>query len=91
MQEIINAKYMKGVPLISVKVRQNDSHFWRAILGLRDYFYKCCQKDLGNGKSTSFWRNIWCRDVTLADKFPRLYDLARDKNITVEKALNSNI
>jgi hypothetical protein len=89
-QEIIKAKYIKDVPLISVKVRQNDSHFWRAILGLRDEFYKCCKKVVGNGKSTSFWKNIWCGDVSLADKFPRLYNIARDKDITVEKVLNSD-
>lgn len=57
-QEIIKAKYIKDVPLISVKVRQNDSHFWRAILGLRDEFYKCCKKVVGNGKSTSFWKTF---------------------------------
>jgi hypothetical protein len=77
------------VPLISVNVRQNDSHLWKAILSLRDDFYKWYKKILGNGRSTSFWRNIWCGDVSLADKFPRLYDLARDKNATVEKVLHS--
>jgi hypothetical protein len=48
-KKIVNAKYIKGVPLISVKVRQNDSHFWRTILAMRDDFYKYCKKVVGNG------------------------------------------
>jgi hypothetical protein len=40
--------------------------------------------------STSFWNNIWCDSVKLADKYPNLFEFAYDKNITVHKAISSN-
>lgn len=59
-------------------------------LGMRDDFYKYCRKIMGNAKMVSFWKNIWCGDATFAVRFPRLFDLARDKNISVEKVLTSD-
>jgi hypothetical protein len=37
-QQIIASKYIKGKPLISVKQKQGDSHFWEKNLSLRDIF-----------------------------------------------------
>jgi hypothetical protein len=47
-------KYIKGKPLISVKQRQNDSHFWKKLLSLREDFFKYCKVVVGNGCKTSF-------------------------------------
>jgi hypothetical protein len=54
---------------------------------MRYNFYKYCRKIMGNAKTISFWKIIWCGDATFTVKFPRLFDLARDKNISVEKVL----
>ena len=43
-QTIIRHKYVKGRPIISLKKRQSDSHFWKGILDVRDNFYKFCKK-----------------------------------------------
>jgi hypothetical protein len=53
-QKIIASKYIKGKPLIIVKQKQGDSHFWKKILSLRDNFYKYCKTLVGNGLNTSF-------------------------------------
>lgn len=53
-QKIISGKYVKGKPLISVKQKQVDSHFWRKILSLRENFYKYCKMVVGDGMKTSF-------------------------------------
>jgi hypothetical protein len=45
---------------------------------------------VGNGKSTSFWNNIWCDIVPLSSIYPRLFDVAYDKNIMVEKVFSSD-
>jgi hypothetical protein len=42
-----------------------------------------------NGNSTSFWHNIWCDLEPLSSKYPCLFDIAYDKNITVAKAFSS--
>jgi hypothetical protein len=89
-QTIIRQKYIKGRPIISVKKRQSDSHFWKGILEVHDNFYRFCKKKVGNGKSTSFWNNIWCDSVPLSFRYPNLFDIAYDKNITVEKVLSSD-
>jgi hypothetical protein len=43
-QTIIRHKYVKGRPIISLKKRQSDSHFWKGVLDTRDNFYKYCKK-----------------------------------------------
>jgi hypothetical protein len=45
---------------------------------------------LGALKSTSFWNNIWCDSVPLSSRYPNLFDIVYDKNITVEKVLSSD-
>jgi hypothetical protein len=87
-QSIIRGKYVKGIPIISVKRRQNGSHFWKGILGVRDLFYRHHKKVMGNGKSTSFWNSTWCDMMPLSFRYPRLFDLPHDKNITVEKVFS---
>jgi len=89
-QKILKEKYIKGKPLISIRKKQSDSHFWKGILNVKDMFYKFCRKKVGNGSSTSFWENMWCGDFTVADKFPRLFNLALNKEISVDKVLSSD-
>jgi hypothetical protein len=89
-QSIITGKYIKGKPLISVKQRQTDSQFWKKLLSLREIFFKYCKMVVGNGCRTSFWKKFWIGDGPLAVKFPILFDVTIDKDITVNKVLSSN-
>jgi hypothetical protein len=89
-QKIIKEKYIKGKLLIFVRQKQDDSHFWKKILGLREMFYSHCRMIVGNGGKTSFWKNTWTGDSPLANKFSCLFDLAYDKDISVNKVLSSN-
>jgi hypothetical protein len=45
---------------------------------------------VGNGLNTSFWKSIWIGNLPLAVQFPALFDLAYDKDISVNKVLISN-
>jgi hypothetical protein len=89
-QRIITEKYIKGKPLISVIQRQTDSHFWKKLLKLRESFFKHCKMAVGNGRRTSFWKNFWIGDGPLALRFPILFDLTADKDISVFKVLSSD-
>jgi hypothetical protein len=89
-QSIVHRKYVKNKPIISVRKKPTDSHFWKGILSDRDKFYNYCKKSIGNGKSTSFWNNIWCGTEKLANKYSNLFEFAYDKDITVHNVISSN-
>jgi hypothetical protein len=89
-QKIIASKYLKGKPLILVKQKQNDSHFWKKLLSLRDIFYKYCKTDVGNGLKTSFWKSTWLGNQPLSSQFHVLFDLAYDKDVSVNEVFTSN-
>ena len=59
-------------------------------LGLRETFYSHCRMIVGYGRKTSFWKNTSTDDSPLSNKFPCLFDLAYDKDISVNKVLSSN-
>jgi len=40
---------------------------------------------VGDGRDTLFWHDIWVGDIPLRLKFPRLFDLAVNKECTVEE------
>jgi hypothetical protein len=62
----------------------------KKILSLRDNFYKYCKSAVGNGLKTSFWKSIWIGNLPLSIQFPVLFDLAYDKDVTVNDAFTSN-
>jgi hypothetical protein len=62
----------------------------KKILSLRGNFYKFCKTVVGNGLKTSFWKSIWIDNLSLSVQFPMLFDLAYDKDITVNDVLTSN-
>jgi hypothetical protein len=45
---------------------------------------------IGNGYSTSFWRDKWCGDEPFSIKYKRLFDLSLNKEINVNWALRDN-
>jgi hypothetical protein len=45
---------------------------------------------VGDGLNTSFWKSNWIGNMPLAVQFPTLFDLAYDKDISVNKVLVSN-
>jgi hypothetical protein len=87
-QTIIRHKYVKGRPIISLKKDKVILSFGREFLMLGKIFTIIVKK-IGNGNSTSFWHNIWCDTEPLSSKFPNLFDITYDKNITVAKAFSS--
>ena len=54
------------------------------------FFYKYCKSLVGNGLNTCFWKSIWIGNLPLSVQFPVLFDLAYDKDITVNDVLASN-
>lgn len=48
------------------------------------WFAACVSRTVGDGATTSFWRQCWCVGVSLRDRFRRLYGLADNIAITVQ-------
>ena len=57
---------------------------WNDLLKVKDLYLKGRSVVIGDGKSTSFWHDRWCGLVSLADKFPRLFEISEDLECTVE-------
>ncbi|GJZ68542.1 RNA-directed DNA polymerase, eukaryota, partial [Tanacetum coccineum] len=49
--------------------------------------FSLVNKKVGNGESTSFWNDLWLGDSPLNKRFPRLFFLEVDKNISVAEKL----
>ncbi|GJZ22858.1 RNA-directed DNA polymerase, eukaryota [Tanacetum coccineum] len=50
----------------------------------RDFIpYSAIRRKVGNGMNTRFWKDVWCGDRTLEDRFPRMASLAYDRNASV--------
>nr|GFB38420.1 RNA-directed DNA polymerase, eukaryota [Tanacetum cinerariifolium] len=54
-------------------------------------FWSHCKKRIGNGLDTSFWYDCWIDDSALHIKFPRLFALELDKDISVAGKMNSQV
>ena len=85
-QEMIRAKYLKRKTLSQCESSPANSHFWNGIMSVKDIFYNCCQRIVGDGHKTRFWEDAWIHNKPLCQLFPRLYKLTFHQNITVAKA-----
>jgi hypothetical protein len=52
-------------------------------VGVGNWFESNVSKVVGDGRNTLFWYDKWCGDISLRMKFPRLFDLAVEKESTV--------
>lgn len=51
------------------------------------HFYKFVRFEVGNGTSNRFWKNKLCRSSPLCTKFPLLFNMARDKEGSIDEHL----
>jgi hypothetical protein len=65
-----------------------SSLWWKDITSIgsnldTNWFSHGVEKNIGNGLTTSFWRDRWVGDTTLEERFPRLYSISTQKEDTV--------
>lgn len=82
-QKIIKNKYMKGQCVSQIKHRPTDSPVWSDLLKVRDYYTQGRVLLIGNGKKSDFWRDKWCGNFSLCEKFKNLYEICYDRKVTV--------
>jgi len=61
------------------------SLWWRDVHALcrEAWFRHNVSRVLGNGKNTWFWSEVWVGEVSLRDRFPRLFELSLFKDMSV--------
>jgi hypothetical protein len=82
-------KYLENSTVFSVGHKQKDSVLWADMLHVKE-IYLCGRKmQVGNGVRTHFWGDCWCDSISLKQKFPPLYEISNEQNITVAQAARS--
>ena len=66
-------------------------HHWDLLKSLLPLYLALTTVDLGDGRSTMFWTDVWTRDETLEDRFPRLFSHCIRKACTVQQVITSNL
>jgi len=67
------------------------SSWWREVGRIRDgvsvlgggWFGDSVLRKVGDGTDTLFWSHRWCGGAPLCERFPRLFDLAENKTVTL--------
>ncbi|GJW13637.1 RNA-directed DNA polymerase, eukaryota [Tanacetum coccineum] len=91
---VIRALYGPKIDDHPMHTSSNWCTILKELYSLKDIgfdFWNHCKKRIGNGTDTSFWYDSWIGDSALHVKFPRLFALELDKDISVAVKMNSQV
>jgi hypothetical protein len=88
--ELLHNKYLHKITLSQVQVKLVDSPFWKGVTHGRDEFFQRGYFIVGDGQNVRFWKDPWLGKVSLADRYPSLYDIVNTKNKRVAEVLANN-
>nr|GEY17594.1 RNA-directed DNA polymerase, eukaryota [Tanacetum cinerariifolium] len=87
---VINAIHGSNTQTLPVAFSSNWSSIVKEVSVLKNKgmdFLSHCKIKIGNGRDTSFWKDLWIGDSLLCDTFPRLYALEIHKECKVDAKL----
>lgn len=67
---ILRDKYLRNHTIQSWPIGRNASHTWRSIMHIRHILEKGTKWTIGDGKSVDLWKDWWCGNGTLANRYP---------------------
>jgi hypothetical protein len=92
-KEVLAAKYgdfiLHNVVWQNRSILRHASNWWKDICELnecveaKNWVVESISRCLGNGSQTSFWNDNWCGGEPLNIKFPRLFSLATNKDVSI--------
>jgi hypothetical protein len=92
-KEVLQAKYGGHVIVAHVDGAdgggRRSSIWWKDICNLDSegrWFSEVIIKKVGDGTTTSFWTDIWLGNLSLKDRFPRLFSVSTMKDVKVAAA-----
>jgi mannosylglycoprotein endo-beta-mannosidase len=84
-QKILKFKYFKNGIITQDRKYVGCSHFWSGLMEVKNVFYSCCKRVLGDGCKTRFWEDVWVGEKPLSVLFPRLYNLTFSQGVSVAR------
>ena len=60
---------------------------WKYISSLYEEFRQSVRLKVGNGRRIRFWENVWCDDISLANRFEDLYRISLNTNCSIAEML----
>lgn len=57
--KIFKARYFANCSFMDAAVGHNPSYYWRSILASQELIMNGCARRIGNGKSTTIWKDRW--------------------------------
>ena len=88
-QDLLRKKYLKNKTIGEAHWKPGDSHFWSGLMKAKDRFLDLSIFNIHNGSQTRFWEDKWLGNFTLKEKYPSLYNITREKHISVANAFAS--
>jgi hypothetical protein len=79
-------KYMRHGGVFYTKKRHGDSPLWNDMLHVKQIYLGDRRMKVENGRNTSFWCDSWCDQVPLKDRFPEIYDICIEQEVTMAEA-----
>jgi hypothetical protein len=89
-QDFMWKKYLPNSCVFSDKHKAHDSALWTNMLKVRDIYLSGRSMKANNGERTHFWGHAWCGSTPLKYKYPLLYNLCNEIDITVADAARRN-
>jgi mannosylglycoprotein endo-beta-mannosidase len=86
--EILRNKYLRSRDLL-VDSHQSGSQFWNAIQKIKSVFRLGARHQVRSGSSTLFWSDWWQGSGPLCSRFPALFSIAADPQITVSRCFRA--
>jgi hypothetical protein len=83
--DILRSKCLRDKDLMLDDLRPG-SQFWNSIQKLKHLFRLGAKHSVCDGKTTSFWRDWWQGSGPLCDRFPTLFAVAVDQDLSVAAA-----
>jgi len=85
------AQWIRGKADIANMKGENLGHHWELLQSLLPLYQALTTVELGDGRSTLLWTDVWNGDEALEDRLPRLFSHCTRKDSTVQQAINSNL
>jgi hypothetical protein len=85
-QNYMRQEYMRHGGVFYTKKKPGDSPLWTDMLHVKNIYLCGRRMKVGNGRNTSFWCDSWCDQLPLKDRFPEIYDICIEQNVTVAEA-----
>ena len=90
-QIVFLKKYLTNSSLGQCVMKPGDSHFWQRLMEIKPLFLACCRFEVGNGRRTRFWEDLWFSDTCFAVRFPLFFGVLNDQNVLVSTVFSAGV